>query len=506
MADLQDGHHIFLANKFPLVDADGQIYGVGSISHDITERKRAEEALRQSEQRLALAVSATGIGIFNSNSLTGDIETTEQFGYLIGLHEKTGTTTLSHHYHKDQWAERVHPDDWLGLRAKIEECQSQHSPLDAEYRVVGTDGVERWLNVRGVFQDDDRGNATRFLGVIIDITGRKRAEEQLIHNQKTFFELVDRAPFGIYVVDSRFCIAHMNINSQNDAFRNVRPLIGRDFSEAMHTLWHESVAEEIIGRFRHTLETGEPYYSPRFTNPRHDVEIIESYEWELHRITLPDGQYGVICYYFDSTKLRNAELELQEANATLEKKVEERTFELMQRASQLRALTGELTVAEQRERSRLANVLHDHLQQMLVAAKFRLTVLGRGGDDIVKQASREVEELIDESIAASRSLTAELSPPILHEGGLNDGLQWLARRMADTQGLFVNLELGESGSAARRLENSPVSVGPRIIVQCGKTCQYAVRSGQSATFGRHFAGDGFRSRIWFRSGHNAARG
>jgi CheY-like chemotaxis protein len=102
-------------------------------------------------------------------------------------------------------------------------------------------------------------------------------------------------------------------------------------------------------------------------------------------------------------------------------------------------------LAEQRERSRLAVVLHDHLQQLLVAAKFRLTILGRGGDDIVKAAAKEVEELIDDSVAASRSLTAELSPPILQAGGLNAGLQWLARRMADTQGLFVDLELNESG-------------------------------------------------------------
>ena len=51
VADLQDGHHVFLANKFPLVDVDGQTLGVVSISHDITERKRAEDALRKSEVR-----------------------------------------------------------------------------------------------------------------------------------------------------------------------------------------------------------------------------------------------------------------------------------------------------------------------------------------------------------------------------------------------------------------------------------------------------------------------
>lgn len=52
-ADLKDGHHIFLANKFPLVDASGHVYGVGAISHDITDRKKAEQALRQSNAELS---------------------------------------------------------------------------------------------------------------------------------------------------------------------------------------------------------------------------------------------------------------------------------------------------------------------------------------------------------------------------------------------------------------------------------------------------------------------
>ena len=93
----------------------------------------------------------------------------------------------------------------------------------------------------------------------------------------------------------------------------MRPVIGRDFAEAMRILWPEPVAAEIIANFRHTLDTGEPYYSPDFVNPRHDVEIVEGYEWELHRMTLPDGQYGVICYYFDSTKLRAAEAALRDS-------------------------------------------------------------------------------------------------------------------------------------------------------------------------------------------------
>jgi PAS domain S-box-containing protein len=175
----------------------------------------------------------------------------------------------------------------------------------------------RDVQLEGLAVPDQAGLANTWRLAVLDITPRKQGEEAVSRSQKTFSELVERAPFGIYVVDSQFRIAQMNAGSQTGAFRNVRPVIGRPFNEAMRILWPEPVAAEIIAHFRHTLETGEPFYSPRFVNPRHDVETVEAYEWELHRLTLPDGQYGVICYYFDSTKLRTAEQALRESEQRL---------------------------------------------------------------------------------------------------------------------------------------------------------------------------------------------
>ncbi len=111
--------------------------------------------------------------------------------------------------------------------------------------------------------------------------------------------------------------------------------------------------------------------------------------------------------------------------------------ELENRALQLRALATELTLTEQRERKRLALVLHDGLQQMLVAAKFQLALLGQGKD--APSASSDLSNLIDDCIMTSRSLTAELSPPILHRGGLIAALEWLSQWMGDKHGLSVEL-------------------------------------------------------------------
>lgn len=115
--------------------------------------------------------------------------------------------------------------------------------------------------------------------------------------------------------------------------------------------------------------------------------------------------------------------------------------ELSERAARLRVLAGELTLAEQRERRRIAMILHDHIQQLLVAAKLRLAILGRHADPSVQHASEEVQRLLSESILASRSLTTELSPPVLNEAGLKAGLEWLAGWMNDKHGLAVDLTM-----------------------------------------------------------------
>ncbi len=136
---------------------------------------------------------------------------------------------------------------------------------------------------------------------------------------------------------------------------------------------------------------------------------------------------------------KNAEMELKSLNEDLERRVAERTAIAEGRAEQLRQLAAELTLAEQRERMRLAMILHDGLQQTLVAAKINALLIGRGGVN-PREDAEKVAELIDEAIETSRSLTSELSPPMLHRGGLLPSLKWLARWFADRHGLEVQLD------------------------------------------------------------------
>lgn len=121
------------------------------------------------------------------------------------------------------------------------------------------------------------------------------------------------------------------------------------------------------------------------------------------------------------------------------------------RAAQLQALAVELMQAEQMERRRLARILHDHLQQILVAAKFSASLIRTKSKNTSKDIERNAGELIealDEAIRASRSLSADLCPPVLHEKGLAAGLKWLGRQMQEKHGLVVEIESNEADEPA----------------------------------------------------------
>jgi PAS domain S-box-containing protein len=140
-----------------------------------------------------------------------------------------------------------------------------------------------------------------------DITERKRAEEALRRNEQMFSTLVDAAPFGVYFIDSEFRLRTINKGSEA-VFGGIHPLIGRDFAEILRIIWQEPFATEAIERFRHTLRTGESYISPTIVEERANIDEIQAYDWQIHRITLSDGTYGVVCYFYDLSEQKRMEV------------------------------------------------------------------------------------------------------------------------------------------------------------------------------------------------------
>ncbi len=264
----------------------------------------------------------------------------------------------------------------------------------------------------------------------------KESEESLRGSEARFRGTFDNAAVGIAHVDldGRWLLVNQRLCEivgyprEELLKKSLRDLIHPDDRSDDLAQFHALARDEIAN------------YSREERYLRRDGRAI----WVMLTMALQRDASGEPLYMIaavqDITKRRDVEQQLKAINETLEQRVAERASLAEQRAAQLRVLASELTLAEQRERRRLAQMLHDHLQQFLVTAKLKAGILRRRArEENHQQPLEELEGLLDQAIGASRSLTVELSPPVLYEAGLAAGLEWLARQMHEKHGLAVQV-------------------------------------------------------------------
>jgi PAS domain S-box-containing protein len=146
---------------------------------------------------------------------------------------------------------------------------------------------------------------------------RKELERELRYRSEQVQTLLDGAPLGIYLVgpDSRI----RAVNPTARPFFGAVPggVEGRNIEEVLRVLWEPSHADELIRIIRHTFATGEPYFTREHAVMRPDGHAVEYYEWRLERITLPDGERGLVCYFRDITAHVAARTAVEESREAL---------------------------------------------------------------------------------------------------------------------------------------------------------------------------------------------
>jgi two-component system, sensor histidine kinase and response regulator len=184
----------YLASKAPYRDGQGNIIGLIGICHDITGRKRAEEALRQANSRLDLAVRGSNLAIWECDIPDGRIEnsylTLINVWESMGYDARTSPTDFS-----TTFALLWHPDDQQRVRRELEELfASDGQEYESEYRVRRKDCSTRWHLTRGTVLRDSNGKPMRFIGTSADITELKRAEEALRESEQRWRSLTEALP------------------------------------------------------------------------------------------------------------------------------------------------------------------------------------------------------------------------------------------------------------------------------------------------------------------------
>ena len=180
----RDGRRLTLEVSTRVSYRDGQPQAIEGVARDVTERKRAEEKLLNSEQRLALAQEAGHIGTFDWDITTDQLLWTSNLEAIFGLPPGGFGGTF------ENWRERVHPEDLIGCEASIRETLERRlQNWQAEYRMFRADsGAMRWIDARSRIFYNERNEPRRMIGINVDITERKAAEEEraelLVREQK----------------------------------------------------------------------------------------------------------------------------------------------------------------------------------------------------------------------------------------------------------------------------------------------------------------------------------
>jgi PAS domain S-box-containing protein len=159
----------------PIRDADGATIAIFVEAADVTERTRAEEELRRSQERLKLALDASlGVGTWDWDFSTGLVTGDESFSRLFGVSPErlaAGQGSM------DRFFDYVHPDDREAVREAIRESVEHAAPYSVEYRIRRSDGRPRWISAQGRCHFGADGKPARFSGLSFDVTERRNAEE-----------------------------------------------------------------------------------------------------------------------------------------------------------------------------------------------------------------------------------------------------------------------------------------------------------------------------------------
>ena len=393
---------------------------------DVTGLKQMERAWRSSERRFRKLFESELMGVFVTRLDGTFVDCNQAMVKILGYDRRE---EVLEHRSSDFY---VDPEF---RREAVEMLHKEGVYLGKEGRVWRRDGsIAHLLGAAVLLQDDETG-MPYVQGVAIDITERKRAEEAMQASEQRYRKLFQANLSGVYLTKPDGTII--------------------DFNDAMMRMLGYEAREELLGR-RSTELYADPEFRKELIAGLQRDGIVQAREAVLlrkdgsllytlgHAVLLVNEQTGepyIQGVAIDITERKRAEEALRELTRTLESKVAQRTAELQRRAQQLHKIMTELSETEDRERRRLAQILHDDLQQELAAVRFHVGRMKSQAryDPSLQATANQVDHMLEEAIGKSRSLSHELSPAVMHHSDFAQMLYWLATDIRTKHGLTVHV-------------------------------------------------------------------
>ena len=393
-----------LGNAVPLLNETGAPYGAVSAFLDITERKRSEDRLRTT-------LESIGDGFIACDRDWRLIYINPPAEKMLGIRR----------------------DEVLGKHYRDVFPVTRGTVLDREFRRAAAGEIRefetfvdiggRWFHHR-CFPREGGGISAYFR----DVTETKRMEAALRSEQELFQTIFTSVPVMMTVYDPLLNMIHINqslydITGWTEAEMREHGIMELVYPDPDYRRWVAAYMQSL---------------SPGFQDIRMTCKDGRVLETAWANIRISDGrQVGI---GIDMTERKELEEDLRRLNRTLEQRVAERTALAEDRARELDSLTAELIEAEERERRRIADLLHDDLQQVLTGARMQLQTLSNRLS--LNEELDSIQQLLADAVQKTRRLSHELSPAVTHQSGLTGALEWLARNMNEQFGLEVRLEAG----------------------------------------------------------------
>ena len=459
--------HWIEVNGVPIFDTDGRPYKLGGVTQEITPRKQVENDLREAQSRLTSMLEAIDVGSWAVDLLRDKVTPDRNLTRLFYLTEEEAHGSINN------YLRRIHPEDLPMVEAAMQKVFADPNEKYAlEYRVCSPNGQLRWIEIRGDVERDADGKPILFRGVVLDITHRKRAEEQeryavaqMVRAVEQFRILADTMPQMVWSARADGFVDYYNQRWFDYTGLTLEETQGWGWKQVQHP---EDV-QRSVDKWNHSIATGDVFDNEMRFRRASD----QTWRWHFTRAIPVLHQNGSVSQWIgtctDIHARKETEEVLRNSQQLLETRIQERTTELWlevverRRAeSELRELSGKILTLRDEEQRRIGRDLHDSVGQYMAAAAMNLGAMELK-NDLSESARSSLSQAIHSVQQASqevRVISYLLHPPLLDEVGLASAIRFYLDGFSERSG--IRTEFTEQGERVRL----PVEMETAIFRAC----------------------------------------